>query len=94
MDSHCVVQVSFVDYNVWFKLEFQDYIDYLIPALNGEPSILSENLLNRKTSINVFDSTTWLIPDFNQSFKQDVKIPIFYLPFNRPVDGIINKIGN
>lgn len=70
--------------------EFQEYIDYLIPALHGEPSNLSEVLIDRKTLINSFDSITWLTPDFDHVFKSQIKIPIFFLPFNRAVDGIIN----
>ena len=77
------------DYHLF--TEFQEYIDYLLPALKGETSIISELLLTRKTTINIFDSTSWLIPDFNLAFKDLIKIPIFYLPFNRDADGIIMK---
>ena len=70
--------------------EFQEYIDYLIPALHGEASILSEILIDRKTFVNSFDAITWLIPDFNHIFKYQIKIPVFFLPFNRGVDGVID----
>ena len=71
--------------------EFQDYLDYLINALHEETSILSEELLRRKTLVNIFDSITWLVPDFNKAFKEKIKIPIYYLPFNRAVDGIVTE---
>ena len=70
--------------------EFQDYVDYLLQTLKGEKFDLSEKLLVRKSFFNISDSLTWLIPDFNVIFKEKLTIPLFYLPFNRSCDGIID----
>ena len=70
--------------------EFQDYIEFLLLSFQGGPSFMGDQLLRHKTSINPFDSNTWLIPDFNKPFKGKYSIPIYYLPFNRSGDGIID----
>ena len=70
--------------------EFQEYIDYLIQVFKSEDLIFSEPFLTRKTFFNITDSMTWLIPDFNVLFKSKLPIPLYYLPFNRYCDGIVN----
>lgn len=72
--------------------EFQEYVEYVIQTLKGENFLFSEQLLNRKSYFNIIDPITWLIPDFNVIFKNKLPSPLYYLPFNRRCDGIVNNI--
>jgi hypothetical protein len=71
--------------------EFQEYIEFLLNSFHGDVSNLNNQFLDRRTFLNPFDSTSWLIPDFNRVFKNKITIPVYYLPFNRANDGIIQS---